>query len=264
LAFADLAPGTGVSSWEDIKKLSEADRNNFAMNILVEITDGHIPAPYSHDEFGRDVNWSLESEGPLRRLEEILRLDDWRKLTVDMFNENWIFVVETTNPVRASLDGVRATFKTLIGFIKKSDPDPGTLIAQQLVEGRRQAYDAGGAERATMTRADQTRWSWMALKFLWLDLFSKSTHKKAAEGNLTYQIPYLFDAAIERGEYKQLIDVKGVEKLAAQSAQQKLRGLDLLLERQQLRIDIEEGNFDKPMAGPTCGDLAKARVGWIL
>lgn len=234
--FSDILRGYGLDSnskdvFQTISTWPEDIRTTVLNRIVSKVLDAHVPDTIGKSSLGTSNHFVWEPSGELRNLEMKLRMNDWRELTVKMYQSDWhfdearnnILLKEiVVNPIVYLKIGVgkffglvKAGALKVAGKKQKTELEVGKAAAAELEKYVKGVYDVSpDTELVTMPKDYRKRWVGMILNFAWFDWVKGNNRFKAGENNLAFLFADTFNKLIAKGEVKALINEKELKALA--------------------------------------------------
>jgi hypothetical protein len=225
--FNDILNGYGLdpagkNTFQIIAAWPEDVRTTVLNRIVTKVLDAHVPDTIGKSNLGTSNHFVWEPNGYLRELEMKLRMNDWRELTVKMYNEDWHFdeardkvllKAIVVNPFEYLKIGIGKFFSVVKkGAIKVSGakasavPEVGKDAAAELEKYVKSIHDiSADTKLVTMPKDYRKQWVKMILNFAWFDWIKGNNRFKPGQNNLAFLFTDKFNKMIADGEVKSLI-----------------------------------------------------------
>ncbi|HPI39923.1 MAG TPA: hypothetical protein PLJ21_03915 [Pseudobdellovibrionaceae bacterium] len=213
-------------------------QESIANRIVMLILDKHVPDKIGETSLGLTNYFVWEPENDIRKLEMKLRMEDWRKLTIQYFNQDWFFIEPSSKSnLKTILKVLKLDLVQFYNLVQKerherherqqrSDPKEPTekfslkktifkalkeqelenLAAKELREALESLLEF--SKESTFVHVPKKMaglWNRLIFQYTWLDLLRKKTHFYPQENAMAYIFVDKIKSMFKSGEIKQLI-----------------------------------------------------------
>lgn len=199
-------------------------QKNITNRIVMIVLDKYVPDSQGVTSLGFTNNFIYEPNNKLRELEMQIRMDDWRRLTAQMYGSNWYFVEPEPSLMKkvlrsTSVDFYRLVKKGLLAAKRKAlgQEEPKDIVgvaeqelAKELLEYRSMASDVSFV---SMPQKMARRWVRMLITFTWLDMLRGKTRFVPQENAMAWMFVDKVKELLEKGHIKPIIESHEVTQL---------------------------------------------------
>lgn len=199
-------------------------KENIANRIVMILLDKYIPDTNGITSLGFSNNFIWEPNNKLREMEMQLRMDDWRKLTNEMFGANWYFIPPQPSMLAKTLIAPMKAFYNLIHKAKalakkltfrENSESEVLLMAQKELETQVFEYSKmeNDVQFVAMPKDKARQWVRMIISFAWLDVLKGENRYKPQDNAMAWLFVDKLRELLNKGEIKSLIHPEEIKEL---------------------------------------------------